>query len=428
MVAEGETVPTSGNGVAVESPFARPVHGGVAAEPGFVQAASTRLYLGGAGRVFLPLVGLALLLSWAAGGLALLLAAFGLATVLLTPLLAWRNLRGLSVRATAPGQHMVGESFLLELELAHRAAGGAAHDLLLAVPTSPRARLRPAGHVRWLRAGSRLVTPCAHRWVERGRYLELPLSIYSSYPFGLLRCERRFTLPVDLLALPRLGSLADISRFPSGGDLSSALERRVGQLEDEFYQLREWREGESLRRVHWKLSARRRRPILRDLRSRAEAPLRLVLHTAIATRAGERSGGSRSFETAVCLVATLGEHFLRRGRAVELVLVGGEPVAVTGLRGRTGLSRLLAILAEVHAEEEALDAARIEARLVEAARGREASIAVVVAGGRLEGARRGRRTGPGMVIDVESAGIDAIFQRGRGWGATPVLARVGGVA
>jgi len=386
---------------------------------GWVDSEETRLSLEGAGRVFVPLVTLALLLSWGAGGLALVLSAFGLAGALLAPLFAWRNLHGLRVRASGPGHHMVGESFLIELETIRRGRAGAAHDLLLAVAADPRAKARPAGHLARLDSGQRISFLCAHRWIERGRHTELCLSVYSSFPFGLLRCTRRFRVPVDFLALPRLGSLADLSRLPSGGVEASALERRIGQLEDEFYQLREWREGESLRRVHWKLSARRRRPILRDLRSRAEAPLCLILYTGVRRRARARPRRSRSFETAVSLVATLGEHYLRRGRAVQLVLLGEERVVHPRLRGRSGLFQLLAVLAEVQPET-AAEVTRVEELLAEAALDAEASIAVVAAGGKL-GSDRRRQPSPSLVIDVESARIDSIFQRGRSWGATPVI-------
>lgn len=149
-------------------------------------------------------------------------------------------------------------------------------------------------------------------------------------------------MPCDFLVLPRLGQL---------GTLPPELARRRGELSassrrsghEEPWALRSWLQGESLSRVHWKLSARHRRLVVREMRGEERTPYHIVL----LAWAPETSGRRRhvAFEEAVSLSATLCEHFLRQGARVTLSISSAEPRRLDASRGHAGLLGALCELA-----------------------------------------------------------------------------------
>lgn len=387
----------------------------------------TRLCLDGAGRVFLPLAGIGLLLGWAAGGVALVFGACALAIPLLAALWAWRNGRGALLRVSPEPPHTVGEPFLFELELHAPGPFTGGRDLFfslapvetppplgsgsVAARGAPRRAPRPIGSLLHLPARGSARARCAHRWLRRGRQRELSLVTHSTYPFSLWRVERTYALELDALAWPRLGHVrapellaeAHVERDPGP--------RRAPREEDEFHQLRPWREGMSLRRVHWKLSARRGRPILRELRGENAPPVELALATFVAERRGPGRRRGHSFEAAVSLVATLVAHHLRRGRPVRLSIrgAGGEALpALPELRGRSGRRRALDLLAEV--EPTIVEPEEFELSCRRAAEELGAGVLIVAAAGL--GSEFSATDGHVRIVDVDGARIDALFQRG----------------
>jgi uncharacterized protein (DUF58 family) len=236
----------------------------------------------------------------------------------------------------------------------------------------------------------------------------LGVELASTFPFGLFRGSLRLEVQVDLLVLPRLGSVRRLVE-PARGGGGACLGGLRSRGSDEFFGLHDWREGESLRHVHWKLSARRGRLLLRDLRSRDEPPVQLWL---VLDLPGARPSGRPhpSFEKAVSLTATLGEHFLRAGRTVVLGLAGGTSLSRRRLRGRAGLLPMLAVLAEV-APCDGEPASRA-AECVAASEREGDTCLVVLAGGPARAPRHDWALGRGpLEINVDAEGIGRLFDR-----------------
>jgi len=374
--------------------------------------ARSALRLTTAGRAFLPFALAALFAGWGLGGTGGLLGATALALCACAPPLAWLHARSLAVAPPSPARVFAGESFVLWITVRNRSRLFTARDLLFACgPARGRAR-RPGGHLPCLRAGEERHVAVAHRLPERGRVRALPLALESAWPLGLVRCRLEFELPVDLLALPRLGSLGDLGRLPAGRARLQLDNPRRASGDEEFRGVREWRAGEGQRRVHWKLSARRGRTILREYERESEAPVHLVL----ATRAAGAAARVPAFERAVSLCATVAEHFLRRGRRVRLTLAGDARARIDAPRGRVGLLRALAALAEV-AREEGEPFGVLAAELSAAARRGEVPIGIVAG-------RRARAAAvPGaLVLDVDDPSLERFFHPGRPHGVRPLLA------
>jgi uncharacterized protein (DUF58 family) len=382
----------------------------VIAQPEPRRPARVTLHLAPAGRVALPIAAALAGAGWLVGGTAALLGTTALALVLLAPLLAWLHTRGTRLAPPAPASALAGEAFTIELEM--RNAGRLRlRDAVVSFGAASARHDRPAGLLPRLAAGASERVQAVHRVARRGRQRELEVGVASSYPLGLIECRATFHLPADLLVLPRPGHLHDLRRLPATGPHVMDRRRNVARAEEELWAVREWREGESLRRVHWRLSARRERTILRELRAPSEPPLHLVLVTEVAgaTPAKRRHPG---FETAVALSATLLEHWLRRGRTVRLSV--GDHAQGVRARGRRGLFDLLRVLAEVEAQDGDPHAAI--ATLPRAAH----EVTVVVHVGGRRGARRApERHGELWLLDVDDPATGRLFQRGHAFGSRP---------
>ena len=376
--------------------------------------------LGPAASVFLPLSACALLLAWALGGVALVFAALMLSALACSWFLGRRNLQGLCVRSPRTELRTVGEEFLLELEVALSANAGSAHDLVLSLE---RSRGRPAGLVTWLEAGRSTRTPLALKLTERGPVRQVELTIESSYPFGLFSRRAHFRLPVDLLALPRLGSLADLARLESRGRDASQWRQLQLAGGDELRSLVEWRPGMSLRRAHWKLSARRGKPLIVEREERSAPPVTILLSNATS---GPRPARAESFEVAVSLTATLCEHYLRRGVSVRLLVSGDGHEQAPRLHGRDGLASCLVRLAHVElttADGQALSQGPIASQVPFASQGpiaqpRGEALILVHSGGSTPLPAAAEAT---LVLDVEAPGLDDVFLTGRSFGSSPAL-------
>jgi len=298
-----------------------------------------RLELGPVGRIALLL---ALGASAAAAfepGLARPLAALAWSLLGLGAWLARRRLAGLELEPARPVRAALGVRLQLRARLRARTPRTGAWTLALSA--RPGETPLPAALVTGTLGPEPVELALAWRVRRRGRERELVAELAALDPLGLVRATRKVVLTCDVLGLPRRGELLG-ERARDGARGAAARGRHV-RGDEELVAVRDWRAGESLRRLHWRLSARRGRAIVRELAAPAEGELELVLITALDEPA--RRARRAAFEQAVSLTATLAEHHLRAGRRVTLRLGGGA--GARALRGRHGLARALTLLAEV---------------------------------------------------------------------------------
>ena len=238
----------------------------------------------------------------------------------------------------------------LELPLAVANASGAptARDVLLGIGLARRRPARAGATLGWLAAGRSETLALATRFPARGHHQRLTVWLSSSFPFGLREVRAQVELPADILVLPRLVRLLRREELLGIGRQEERRSRRSRSGEGEFRALHEWRPGSSLRGVHWKLSARRGRRLVRELESQEDASLRVLLSTRVPLL--PPSGQSPSFERAVSLAATLLEAGAARGWKVALELCDCGPSGrVAARRGRAVARELRARLAHVQA-------------------------------------------------------------------------------
>ncbi|MBL4849608.1 MAG: DUF58 domain-containing protein [Planctomycetes bacterium] len=187
---------------------------------------------------------------------------------------------------------------------------------------------------------------------RRGPYLIGPARVLISCPIGLYTTE--WTHPATLaplLVYPALErvpppELAHHGRAPSVGDRSP---RESGEGNVPLG-VRDYRPGDSLRRVHWPTLARRGRlAVIEHERQRARRTT-LVLDLDRKTLRG--LGRQANLEVALRVVAATAAACLDRGDRVALVAEGRETLWLPAGRGNAQLCRILEALAHVRADGE----------------------------------------------------------------------------
>lgn len=178
--------------------------------------------------------------------------------------------------------------------------------------------------------------------LRRGRVRFARTRVLRPDVLGLVHGAVSRPSPQSLLVLPRTYDVPDL-RFPGsrrhhrGGDASIA---EVGDSQ-EFLQVREYRPGDPLRRIHWGRSARTGRLVVKEMGEEYFARYGLVLDTFAAP------SESVAFEAAVSVAASLARRIRTADALLDLVFVEDRAIVAPAGRGSSGRLTLLRELAEV---------------------------------------------------------------------------------
>ncbi|WP_228386850.1 DUF58 domain-containing protein [Ornithinicoccus halotolerans] len=165
--------------------------------------------------------------------------------------------------------------------------------------------------------GERETLDYAVRSRHRGAYPLGPLTLRLRDPFGLTYLAVQLPETAELLVLPQVWPLAAAPPGGQGRGTEGELPQMVALHGEDDVSIRQWREGDELRRVHWPATAHRGELMVRqeDQPSRRRAVLLLDC------RAGAYPGHGLhpSFEWAVSALASVARHLVADGYVVHLL-------------------------------------------------------------------------------------------------------------
>lgn len=180
-------------------------------------------------------------------------------------------------------------------------------------------------------------TRSVNTFVRRGVYPLEAVTLATSFPFGFFRRERDLPLPGELVIWPRTDRQVAPPRAGAGRRASQgATPSRAAGPRGEFKGLRDYRAGDDARDIHWRSSARRATPVVREYDRDASDTLWICLD--LAAEPGEIA------EEAVEIAAGLAARAAASGR--RHALVAGDEVVGPGV-GRGHLVSTLECLARV---------------------------------------------------------------------------------
>jgi uncharacterized protein (DUF58 family) len=171
----------------------------------------------------------------------------------------------------------------------------------------------------------------------------------SMGPLGLGRHRARLPLPWDVVVYPPLVSVrlrASVAEALRRRDVGSKQIRRLGEGRL-FESLREWVPGDDLRHIDWKATAKRGKVITRQYEAERRQQVLLVLDTGRLMTADVGSGLARldfAVQAALELAYAAAQHDDNVG---IMTFADGVQHFVAPERGRTGVRRVMEVLAEV---------------------------------------------------------------------------------
>lgn len=158
----------------------------------------------------------------------------------------------------------------------------------------------------------------------RGRFTIGPLTVRATDPFGLVEVTRSFETKDALLVTPAVHALPHARLGGEWATSGDSRPRAHASHGEEDVTVREYRDGDDLRRVHWRSSARRGELMVRREEQPWQSRATIFLDTR---RIGHRgTGPASSFEWAVTAAASIGTHLLQRGYSVRLLTDTGSYV------------------------------------------------------------------------------------------------------
>jgi uncharacterized protein (DUF58 family) len=190
-----------------------------------------------------------------------------------------------------------------------------------------------------LPAGRLQETAYRNTMTRRGRYRLSGFRLATKFPFGLVPRARAIADVDDLYVYPALipapeALLRGLPAYPAPG--RSAAPSRQG----EFRGLRAFRPGDDPRDIHWRTSARRGMPLVREKEDEETREATVVLDNG--PTAGDDAA---AFERAVSEAAGICVELAQRGFSVGLAVRGGEVRAAPGGAQAERILRALAVIA-----------------------------------------------------------------------------------
>ncbi|MGZ8716327.1 MAG: DUF58 domain-containing protein, partial [Gaiellaceae bacterium] len=150
--------------------------------------------------------------------------------------------------------------------------------------------------------------------IPRGRYLFDAVRLTIEDPFSLARAELVQGEPQALVVYPRLVALDRL--FSEGGAHAQEGRRLLLQRQTgfELHSVRDYAHGDSLRKVHWRSTARRGQLMVKELEDAPRAEVAVLLDGDATAVVGE------SFEVAVRAAGSILQAHHRRRRRCALVV------------------------------------------------------------------------------------------------------------
>ncbi|MBS2039089.1 DUF58 domain-containing protein [bacterium] len=190
-----------------------------------------------------------------------------------------------------------------------------------------------------LQPGQQVSLDVYFKALKRGAYRIGPAHVGSTYPLGIVRLSQKIGQPQTLLVTPRLHPMRNL-RLHSGmrhqpGGLPLASQQGESM---EFVGVRDYRPGDSPRKIHWKLFARRGQPVVREYAQEYFSRIGIILDTY-------RPPSAQDFEASLECVASLASFLEHSDSVVDFFAAGDQLMLLSMGRNQGSLEGVLETLA-----------------------------------------------------------------------------------
>ena len=246
------------------------------------------------------------------------------------------SLRGLLVKRKPPPRVFANRPFLMEISVENLKGALSSYsveieDLVDGKPLDKRCYFLKVPPGRTQRTSYR------HTFRRRGVQRFDGVRLGSKYPFGLFRKTRDVHEPGELLVYPEVFPVALPS--PRSRYTGETVNNRIGR-QGEFFGLREYRDGDDRRDIHWRSTARAGKLMVREYEQEAQQRATILIDNGLPADADDDA--DEALEQAISLAASLASTYITMGYQLRL-LARGAALPFSG--GALQLERVLRTLA-----------------------------------------------------------------------------------
>ena len=239
----------------------------------------------------------------------------------------------------------------------------------------------------------------------RGRFSTGPLRVRTTDPFGLVQLDRQFVATNEVMVTPRVVPLPAVRTAGGGGNTGDARPHRIGVVGQDDALVREYRQGDDVRRIHWPSTAHWGELMVRREEQAWDPSASIVLDSRAGAHAGR--GVNNSIEWAISAAASIALHFLDDGFSVEIYEADG-PLRITGSMGQHSSASAELVISRL-TDLKARPNATLHYAAESAASDRPGQLVVAILG-RMNAAdansllriRRNRAQGLALLLDVDT--------------------------
>lgn len=275
--------------------------------------------------------------------------AFGLWVIALLGIF-WQRPR-IRLRASHAGRISAGETLPVEIEV--EAVGRRGIGLIVLPDRLPPSvdAVPPEGvGLPVLMPGEKAHVRLGLHCRQRGSFRLRGFRVETAFPLGLMVAQQVFSESRSLLVYPRFTPLARLEA-PSGRRYQPGEVALASHLGDslEFIGNRDYREGDPVRSIDWRATARLNRPVVREYREEYILRSTVILDTHAPMPPGLPP--LPAFERAVSMTAAVSDYMARSEYLVDLFAAGPELHQLTTGHGTAFLDDILDLLACVEAND-----------------------------------------------------------------------------
>ena len=202
----------------------------------------------------------------------------------------------------------------------------------------------PKGLAIRVTPGKSAIATAEYVFPRRGLYRYVGFDLATKFPFGFFEKIKPFRQAREVLVYPEIR--ADVGHLVADdfreGEVARQSEGRVG----EFFGLREYREGDDLRDVHWKVTARRNKLVRRLYDRRDNESIAIHLYNWVPSGVSDDAEARllEAIEESIVVAASACAELVKRGHRFSLHTIDETVTEGSGAGQLQSVLRALALL------------------------------------------------------------------------------------
>lgn len=265
--------------------------------------------------------------------------------------LSRRTLESIDADRFLPNEIFAGQKSHLRYRLKNRSGWLSAwmlrvEDTLESISDGTSASLSVGAPI--LEPGSEVSLSADAQFKRRGRYRVTKLRVITHFPFSLststITKHKETAIVVYPSILPLVRSWRN--KIMNAGSGRSANHNQRGPVQGDFYGLREWKNGDSVRWIHWRTSARVGEPTVRQFEQEKSLSLCVAVDACLRQPSDDESTElAISFGASLCCT----DDLIPTDQST-LLCVGSKAQLVSGqINARPAIRNMLEALADIEA-------------------------------------------------------------------------------